>query len=111
MPRPRAAAPHPRGKPMARWGCPSDTKSPWPPDPTQRMARNPCPGTHRAPRAARGRLQVPHRVHRTAVDAGLEVDVRAEAMARATRGGDDLPGPDVLADGDAERRVVPVTGG
>src|SRR5215210_3993700 len=51
-------------------------------------------------------LQVAHGVHGRAVDARLEVDVRAEAVARAACAGDDLALRDRLAGVDGDRCVV-----
>src|SRR5207253_1667691 len=53
-----------------------------------------------------GTLQVAHGVHRRAVDARLEVDVRAVTVTRAARARDDLALRDGLAHGDGEARVV-----
>src|SRR3954452_24634150 len=72
-----------------------------------------CSSGSTAPHRVRGRcggLQVAHGVDRRAVDARLEVHVRAEAVARAARRADDLALRDALADGDADARLVPVTG-
>src|ERR1044072_4681301 len=55
-----------------------------------------------------GTLQVAHGVHRRAVDARLEVDVRAVAVARAAGLGDDLSLADVLSDRHGQARVVAV---
>src|SRR6185436_12840595 len=54
-------------------------------------------------------LEVAHRVDGRAVDARLEVHVRAEAVARAARVADDLALRDALADRDADARLVAVT--
>ena len=55
-----------------------------------------------APHCTRGALEVAHRVDGRAVDARLEVHVRAEAVAGAARVADDLALRDALAD--ARRR-------
>src|SRR5919112_4245958 len=60
-------------------------------------------------RSPLGGLEVAHGVHGRAVDARLEVHVRAEAVARTARGADDLALGDALADGDPDARLVPVT--
>src|SRR3954462_14293973 len=56
------------------------------------------------------RLQITHRINRRAVDPDLEMHVGAEAVAGAADGADHLALADVLADVDADRSLVAVTG-
>src|SRR5205085_10400566 len=56
-------------------------------------------------------LEVAHRVDRHAVDARLEVHVRAEAVARAVRDPDHLALRDALADRHEDALLMAVTGG
>src|SRR4051794_24644586 len=63
------------------------------------------------PQRVRRALQVPGGVDRRAVDAGLEVHVRTEAVARAAAGADDLALADALPHRHADARLVAVAGG
>src|SRR3954453_4348117 len=58
--------------------------------------------------ALRAYLEVVKRVHNRAIDPRLEVQVRAEAAARAARVADDLALGDVRADARPEARLVRV---
>src|SRR5438132_7231288 len=65
----------------------------------------------RPPRAAGAFLEIAHRIHRDAVHTNLEVEVRAEAMARTADVADHLALGDILAAGDGDLRLVGVRGG
>ena|SRR5436305_11882734 len=56
-------------------------------------------------------LQIGERIRRLPIDPDLEVEVRAEAVARAVAQADDLRLTDGLAHRDQDPLLVPVTGG